>query len=80
MKYPNDPNRLNWGSMSKSEFKHAELYYELRDEEESSYETYEVWIDGKKWKDFGYKKNQATKAAQTLRDRGVHAYAKVCRY
>ena len=80
MKYPNDPNRLNWGSMSKSEFKHAELYYELRDEEESSYETYEVWIDGKKWKDFGYQKNQATKAAQTLRNRGVHAYAKVCRY
>ena len=80
MKYPNDPNKLNWGSMSKSEFKHAELYYELREEEENKYETYEVWIDGKKWKDFGYKKNQATKAAQTLRNRGVHAYAKVCRY
>ena len=80
MKYPNDPNKLDWGSMSKSEFKHAELYYELREEEESKYETYEVWIDGKKWKDFSYKKNQATKAAQTLRNRGVHAYAKVCRY
>jgi len=80
MKYPNDPNKLDWGSMSKTEFKHAELHYELRDEEESSYETYEVWIDGKKWKEFGYKKNQAIKAAQTLRDRGVNAFAKVLRY
>ena len=80
MKYPNDPNDLDWGSLSKAEFKRAELHYELRDEQESGYETYEVWIDGKKWKDFGGRHNQAVRAAQTLRNRGVHAYAKVCRY
>ena len=80
MKYPNDPNDLDWGSMSKAEFKAAELHYELRDEEPNRYETYEVWIDGKKWKEFGDRKNQAIKAAQTLRNRGVHAYAKTCRY
>jgi hypothetical protein len=80
MKYPNDPNDLYWGSLSKAEFKRAELHYELRDEEESSYETFEVWIGGKMWKDFGYKRNQAVKAAQTLRERGVQAFAKVRRY
>jgi hypothetical protein len=80
MKFPKDPNNLDWGSLSKSEFKRAELHYELRDEEESSYETFEVWIDGKMWKDFGYKRNQAVKAAQTLRDKGVQAFAKVRRY
>ena len=46
MKYPNDPNDLDWGSMSKAEFKAAELHYELRDEEESKYETYEVCWGG----------------------------------
>lgn len=80
MKFPKDPNNLDWGSLSKAEFKRAELHYELRDEEESSYETFEVWIDSKLWKDFGYKRNQAVKAAQTLRDKGVQAFAKVRRY
>jgi hypothetical protein len=81
MKFPKDPNNLDWGSLSKAEFKRAELHYELRDEEEdNSWEIYEVWIDGKMWKDFGYKRNQAVKAAQTLRDKGVQAFAKVRRY
>lgn len=82
MKYPNDPNDLDWGSLSKAEFKRAELHYELRDEEDDSsrWEIYEVWIDGKKWKEFGTKRNQAVKAAQTLRNRGVNAFAKVLRY
>ena len=81
MNFPKDPNDLDWGSLSKAEFKRAELHYELRDEEqESSYEIYEVWIDGKKWKDFGGKHNKAVRAAQTLRNRGVNAFAKVRRY
>ena len=80
MKYPADPNDLDWGSLSEAQFKRAEKYYDTRPEDEISSEEYEVWVEGKKAKDFGNQKGQAVKYAQSLRASGLHAYAKVRRY
>lgn len=67
MNYPKNPNELDWGSMSKAEFKRAELHYEYeRERQLEPVGTYEVWISGKKWKDF-YNHNQAVKAANTIK-------------
>lgn len=60
-----DPDTLDWGSMSKAEFKRRELEYELQHEENSYVKLY---IDGKFWKEMPH--NQGLKAANTLRNKG----------
>jgi hypothetical protein len=54
---------LDWGSMSKKEFKRRELDHELGHEDEMM--NYEVQINGKPWKVFP-NKQQANKAASTI--------------
>lgn len=70
MRYPTDPRELDWGSMSKDEFKRAEMHYELRDEEESRSETYTLVIDGREWNKTFYKYDTASKAGRTIAARG----------
>lgn len=68
MNYPNDPNELDWGSMSKAEFKSAELHYELRDEDTRQQTIYVLYINDKRWKEF-YSVYSANKAADTIRQK-----------
>jgi hypothetical protein len=68
--YPNDPNELDWGSMSKREFKRAEMHYELRHEENVQYCG--VYIDGKLWRRFGSERS-ARNVANSLVRKGVNA-------
>lgn len=68
MNYPNNPNELDWGSMSKAEFKRAELHYELRDEDTRQETVYVLYINDKRWKEF-YNDRNAYKAAETIRQK-----------
>lgn len=76
MNYPNDPNKLDWGSMNKAEFKRAELHYELRDEDARLCPYYVLYIDGKAWQEF-YSVTAVEKSAETIRRRhGKHVEIK----
>ena len=68
MNYPNNPRELDWGSMSKTEFKRAELHYELRHEDTRLQTIFVVYIDSKRWKEF-YKLESAQKAANTIKNK-----------
>ena len=68
MNYPKDPNALDWGSMSKSEFKRAELHYELADEVNTF--VYKLEIDGKVWSKVFDNRNHAESAMRTLIAKG----------
>jgi len=59
-------NEADWGSMSKRQFKRAELDHELGHEEQ--YNNYLVKIDGKPWKVFPTK-SAANKAASTIQSK-----------
>lgn len=61
-----DLTETDWGSMSKREFKRAELDHELGHEEQ--YQNYEVSINGKPWKVFRSRQS-AQKAASTIQNK-----------
>ena len=69
MNYPNNPNELDWGSMSKAEFKRAELHYELRDEDTRQQEVFVLYIDDRRWDKEFYSVTSANKAADTIRQK-----------
>lgn len=69
MNYPNNPNELDWGSMSKAEFKRAEFHYELRDEDANLRPYYVLFINDKRWDKEFYSVHSATKAADTIRQK-----------
>ena len=69
MNYPNNPNELDWGSMSKAEFKRAELHYELRDEDTRQQEIFVLYIDDRRWDKEFYSVTSANKAADTIRQK-----------
>jgi hypothetical protein len=69
MNYPNNPNELDWGSMSKAEFKHAELHYELRDEDARQNYIFVLYINDRRWDKEFYSVYSASKAADTIRQK-----------
>ena len=69
MNYPNNPNELDWGSMSKAEFKRAELHYELRNEDTRQSYVYVLYINDKRWNREFYSVHSASKAADTIRQK-----------
>lgn len=69
MNYPNNPNELDWGSMSKAEFKRAELHYELRDEDTRQQEVFVLYINDRRWDKEFYSVTSASKAADTIRQK-----------
>lgn len=66
MSFPRNPSDVNWGALSKRDFKRAELHYELADEENNLVWYHVVYIDNKPWKEF-YTLTSAQKAAGTIR-------------
>jgi hypothetical protein len=68
MNYTKDPNNLDWGSMSKRDFKQAELHYELAHENVGF--IYKLEIDDKVWNKVFNSLAHVQSAMRTLEAKG----------